>query len=118
MIMETSGQAFYNRQVALLEARDIDGLIATQYAPDAQVIGFDFAVKGQDALRKHFEGYLARLGNLQVVSTDRFAETEDTIFFEATVRITGGEARVYDAFVLHDGKATHHFTGLLGFTPG
>jgi hypothetical protein len=26
-------------------------------------------------------------------------------------------ARVYDSFVLKNGKASHHFTGMLGFTP-
>lgn len=115
--METTGTIFYNRQVAFLEQGDINGLIDSQYAPDAQLISFDVTVKGRQALHKHFEAYLARLGKLKVVSTDKFAETEDSIFFEATVDVSGGQARVYDAFVLRDGKATHHFTGLLGFTP-
>ncbi len=116
-MVDAPGKAFYNRHVIFLESKDIEGLITNQYAPDAELIGFDFAVKGHDALRKHFEGYLARLGDLKIMSTDKFTETEDSIFFEATVRIRGGEARVYDAFVLRDGKATHQFTGLLGFTP-
>jgi hypothetical protein len=115
--MSNPGKAFYDRQVAYLQAKDIDGLIANQYAPDGELIGFDFNVKGSDALRKHFVGYLARLGDIKPLSTDKFTETEDTIFFEATIHITGGVARVYDAFVLKNGKATHHFTGLLGFTP-
>jgi hypothetical protein len=53
------------------------------------------------------------LGGIELKSTDKYTETDDTIFFEATV-VTGafGEAKVYDAFVLRDGKATHHFTGV------
>jgi hypothetical protein len=113
----TPGKAFYNRQVAFLEANDVDGLIANQYAEDAEIIGFDFNYKGREALHKHFIAYMQRLGFIKLKSTDKFTETADTIFFEATVQVAGGEARVYDAFVLRDGKATHHFTGLLGFTP-
>jgi hypothetical protein len=115
--METIGKAFYNRQVAFLEAKDIPGLIATQYAEAAELIGFDFNVKGHQALIKHFENYLDHLGYIKLISTDKFTETPDAIFFEATVEVAGGVARVYDAFVLNNGKAAHHFTGLLGFTP-
>ena len=108
----TPGNAFYRRQIAALEARDLDALLA-QYHPDAAIIGFDFTVKGQAAIRKHMEGYLERLGTLKVQSTDKFTETEDAIFLEATITSRLGEARVYDVFLLRDGKATHHFTGVI-----
>ncbi len=112
----TPGQDFYNRQVAYLEAYDIDGLM-TQYHDDAVVVGFDFTVKGREAIRKYFEGYLERLGSLKVKSTDKFTEIEDAIFFEATI-ITGlGVARVYDVFMLRDGKTTHQFAGVISVTP-
>jgi hypothetical protein len=52
------------------------------------------------------------LGYIDIKSTDKFTETEDTIFFEATVETRLGVAQVYDAFVLKNGKATHHFTGM------
>jgi len=35
------GKAFYQRQIAALEAHDLDALIA-QYHPDAAMIGFDW----------------------------------------------------------------------------
>ncbi len=108
----TPGKAFYQRQIAALEAHDMDALMA-QYHPDATMIGFDFTVKGHAAIRKHFEGYLERLGMLKLKSTDKFTETEDAIFFEATITSRLGEARVYDVYLLQDGKATHHFTGVL-----
>ena len=115
--MASTGKAFYEQQVAFLEAGDVDGLVEQQYNPDAQLIGFDYIVTGQAALRDHFRAYLQRLGGLELLSTDKFTETHDSIFFEATVRVGGGEARVYDAFVLDNGKISHQFTGLLGFTP-
>jgi hypothetical protein len=113
----TPGKAFYQHQLDYLGKLDIEGLVSSQYAADAELVGFDFIVKGSDALRRHFTAYLQRLGQIKLVSTDRFLETEDSIFFEATVKVNGGTARVYDAFLLKSGKATHHFTGLLGFTP-
>lgn len=113
----TPGKSFYDRQVSFLEANDVAGLIASQYAPDAELIGYDLHVKGSESLIKHFTGYLAHLGQIKLVSTDKFMETEDTIMFEATIQVAAGVARVYDSFVLKDGKATHHFTGMLGFTP-
>ncbi len=44
----TPGKAFYQRQIAALEALDMDALMA-QYYPDATIIGFDFTVKGHDS---------------------------------------------------------------------
>ena len=41
----TPGKAFYQRQIAALETRDLDAL-PRQYHPDASTIGFDFTVKG------------------------------------------------------------------------
>jgi hypothetical protein len=108
----TPGWAFYRRQIAILEAHDLNTLL-TQYHPDATIIGFDVIVQGHAAIRKHFEGYLERLGSLKLKSTDRFTETVDSIFFEATIASQLGEARVYDVFLLQNGKATHHFTGLI-----
>jgi hypothetical protein len=113
----TPGKTFYNRQVSFLEANDVPGLIASQYAPDAELVGYDLHVRGTEALIKHFTGYLAYLGGIKLVSTDKFMETEDAIMFEATIKVAAGVARVYDTFVLKDGKAIHHFTGMLGFTP-
>jgi hypothetical protein len=108
----TPGRAFYQRQIAALEAGDLDAIM-TQYYPDACMIGFDFIVRGHAAIRKHFEGYLERLGRLKLKSTDKFTETEDAIFFEATITSDLGEAQVYDVFMLRDGKATHHFSGVI-----
>jgi len=108
----TPGKTFYQRQIAALEAHDMDALLA-QYHPDATMIGFVFTVKGHAAIRKHFEGYLERLGTLKLQSTDKFTETEDAIFFEATITSRLGEARVYDVFLLQNGKTANHFSGVI-----
>ena len=112
----TPGRAFYERQIALLEAGDVDG-VAAQYHDDAALVGFDVTVRGREAIREHMRGYLAHLGTLELRSTDRFTEIEDAIFFEATIRTDLGIARVYDVFILREGRATHQFTGLISVAP-
>jgi hypothetical protein len=113
----TPGKQFYDRQVALLAQNDVPALISSQYHDDAVVVGFGFTRRGKQELLDHFHAYMQQLGYIKLLSTDKFTETDDSIFFEATVETAGGIARVYDVFILRDGKATHHYTGLLGFTP-
>jgi ketosteroid isomerase-like protein len=116
MSQQTPGRAFYEEQIAALETQDIERLMA-QYAEDAVLVTFDATVSGVTALREYFVGYLARLGSMKLLSTDRFTETPDSIYFEATIRTSLVEARVYDVFMLSDGKATHQFAGVLSRSP-
>lgn len=116
--MATPGKAFYDRQVGFLAEKDIDGLIETQYHPDAILLGFDgLNVQGHDALKTHFTGYLDHLGYIKLLSTDKFAEIDDAIFFEATVETAIGIAVVYDVFTFQDGRAIRHFTGIKEVRP-
>jgi hypothetical protein len=110
----TPGRDLYERQIRFLVAKDVDGLIDTNYAPDAELISFQTVVRGREALRQYFRGYVEMLGDIVVESTDKFTETPDAVFFEATVRSALGRVRVYDAFVLRDGQITHHFSGVMG----
>ncbi len=116
--MTTRGMQFYESQLSYLEANDVEGLVPNQYADDAIIVSFDFQRRGQAEILTHFHNYLAQLGYIKLQSTDKFTETDDSIYFEATVKTAGGVAKVYDVFILNDErKATHHFTGLLSFTP-
>jgi len=110
----TPGRALYDRQIQFLLDKDADGLIETNYAPDAELISFQNVIKGSDALKTYFRGYIEMLGDLVIESTDKFAEADDAVFFEATVSSALGRVRVYDAWRLRDGKITHHFTGVMG----
>ncbi|MBK8032942.1 MAG: nuclear transport factor 2 family protein [Anaerolineae bacterium] len=110
-------KAFYERQIEFLANNDAVGLIANQYTEDAELLSFTNHIVGAPALVEYFKGYIANLGYIKLISTDKYTEGDSSIFFEATVETAGGIARVYDVFVLRDGKIAHHFTGLLGFTP-
>jgi len=109
----TPGWQFYQRHLSYFYNKDVDGLVAGDYNEDAVLITFDFNVKGHAAIKQVFHGYLDMIGDLKVKSTDKFTETEDTIFLEATLETSkSGERRVYDAFVLKNGKISYHFTGV------
>jgi ketosteroid isomerase-like protein len=109
---ESPKRRFYEAQIRYLQAGDVDGLIDNQYTDDATLVSFDNQITGNAALKEYFRGYLQMLGTLEVLSTDKFVETDESVFFQATVRSSLGEARVYDAWVLRDGKISHHFTGV------
>jgi len=108
----TPGRTFYEDQIAMLRPGQTDELIDKHYDDDATLVSFQSIVRGREDLKRYFQSYVARLGGLEVISLDQFVETEDSILFEATVRTALGVVKVYDAFVLRDGKATHHFTGV------
>ncbi len=116
MATTTAGQRFYDDQIRYCETRDIRG-IRSHYTDDATLVTFEHQIHGGDAIAEYFIGYLERMAGLRLRSTDKFIETADTIFFEATMDLDAGVARVYYAFVLEDGRGRYHFTGLLDFTP-
>ena len=88
-----------------------------QYTEDATLVSFQNVIRGSDALKEYFRGYLEVLGELELISTDKFQETGDTVFFEATVRTSYGRGRVYDAMVIEDGRIKVHFTGVIDDPP-
>jgi hypothetical protein len=112
MADESPKRQFYEAQIRYLVAGDVEGLIDNQYTDDATLVSFDNQIHGNAALKTYFKGYLEMLGKLEVVSTDKFVETDDALFFEATVNTNFGQAKVFDAWVLRDGKIAYHFTGV------
>jgi SnoaL-like protein len=108
----TWGRRFFDEQIALLQEMKTDELIERHYHSDAVLVSFQGVVRGQEALKHHFRKYMKKLGQLSVLSLDQFVETEDGIFLEASVVTALGKAQVYDAFVVRDGRISHHFTGI------
>lgn len=103
---------FYEKHLGFFFSKDVDGLLASDYAEDCQLVSYDFAVKGHAAMRPIFQNYLAYLGDFTVKSTERFTFTDDSILLEATlVGANFGERKVYDVFVFRNGRAIYHFTG-------
>ncbi|MBK6429899.1 MAG: nuclear transport factor 2 family protein [Anaerolineae bacterium] len=112
MIIDTPGKAFYERQVRYLIAGNPDALVEDNYHEDAVVASFDWTVRGHAALKEHFRNYMRWVQIKEVVTTEKFTESENSVSFEATVRTNRGTVRVYDVFMLKDGKVSYHFTGV------
>lgn len=112
-----SGRKFYDEHVALFQAARTDELIDLHYHDDAVLVSFEKVIRTSRQLKNFFREYRAGLGNFEVVSLDQFVETDGALFFEATVRTKWGDARVYDAFALREGKITHHFAGKIASKP-
>ena len=104
---------FYDEHITLFQAARTDELIERHYHDDAVLVSFEGVIRGAPALKKYLRDYRAALGSFEVLSLDKFVETDGAIFFEATMRTSRGEARVYDAFALREGKITHHFAGMI-----
>jgi hypothetical protein len=117
--MSEKYRAFYERQFALLAEKDHVRLVDEQYHPDAKLININLphVIEGADALKDHFRDYLVQNGFIKLIMTDKYIETDDSFMFEATVETASGIARVYDVFMMRDGRATHHFSGLISFIP-
>jgi hypothetical protein len=111
-LVDSIGRRFLSEQIALLQQAKTDELIERHYHGDAVLISTTNAVRGHQALKEHFRAYVKVLVRIEVISLDGFHETDDSILLEATMRTALGQTKVYDAFVLRDGRATHHFTGV------
>jgi ketosteroid isomerase-like protein len=110
---DTPGWKFFEHHLTYFFNKDVDGLLASDYNDDAVVVSYDFAVKGKDNLKQLFTAYLEMMGDITIKSTEHFRETEDSIMVEATMDTSrAGERKVYDVFVMKNGKISYHFTGL------
>jgi hypothetical protein len=110
--MNDQMRSFYEEQLTYLNAGDAKGLVERHYHPDASLITFDRITTGRDALRALFEAYIKQMGFFQL-KTDKFQATDDGILVEATLTSKAGTNRVYDVFVLQEGRITHHFAGVM-----
>ncbi len=110
---DTPGWKFYQKHLGFFYRKDVDGLVENDYNDDAVCASVDFVVRGRDALRQLFTGYLQAIGDFQVRTTEKFQEADDLVVLEATMDTErAGERKVYDIFVMKDGKIQYHITGV------
>jgi putative intracellular protease/amidase len=109
----SAGRKFFRRHIQYFLDKDVDGLVSHDYTKDAVVQSVDFVVQGPEALRALFTGYLQMIGDFTLNSVDGFIETDNIIQLEATMQTTNaGLRKVYDIFVMKDGKIQRHITGV------
>ena len=110
---DSPGKDLYARRVGLLIDGQVDRQVDEFYHEDAVLVSFDKVVRGHDALKDHFRNFVKWVGLKEVISTDRFTETDHSYFYEATAVTDYGVSRVYDAYYLQESKIVYHFTGVM-----
>ena len=93
-------------------AGDPNRLVEENYLPEATVQSHEWKVTGHEALRAHFANYMRWVKIIEVISTENFSETPNSVCFEATIRSNLGVVKVYDVMTMRDGKIIYHFTGV------
>ena len=110
---ESADFKWYLRHVQFFKDKDVDGLLASDYTDDASLMSYDFALQGKAALKVAFTQYLEMIGDFTLDSTEVFHKVDDKVILEATLTTkNAGIRKVWDVFLLRDGKISHHFTGL------
>ena len=108
----SKGLDFYNKQLAYLTSGDVEGLMRDLYHEDAEMVSFEFVLKGRDAIKKYLaEDEPAQAGNILNFETVQFAESDDVIMFTARVQSEKmGTFIARDALYLQDGKVVRHLS--------
>lgn len=107
-------KTFYDEQLSLLDKGDAEALVNAHYADDIVMIvnsgEAPVIAKGKNEVVNLFSYYLKNVYR-GFVSTEKFIETDDSIFFEATIDTADGPLRVYDVLVVENGKVKRHYSG-------
>jgi hypothetical protein len=107
--MTTTPRALFDRQLRLIEAADLEGLLG-QYHDDAVLLRFDRTVAGKAALREHFAAYLA--GRPRITEVLQVADSDDLVSYQAVVAQGGDEVRAYGAFWVRGERIARQVSGL------
>jgi hypothetical protein len=114
----TPGRKFFDEHMAYIYGNKIDQMIDDQYTPDAVLFSpFDVlntppphVVRGNKALKDFFHTYVSWQGAIQVEKLYDFAETGDSIFFQAIFTSRTGKWVVGDAWHMRGGKIDVHYS--------
>jgi len=107
-------QKFIDNHLRLLAEGDAEKLVENDYHDDAVMVLMlgpePQIVSGKDALKRLFDMYLKNIYR-GFVSFQKLGFSDDSICLEATINTTGGEAKVWDALYMKDGKILRHYSG-------
>jgi ketosteroid isomerase-like protein len=108
-ISPTIARQLFERQLRLIEARDLEGLLG-QYHEDAVLLRFDRTVAGKAALRDHFHAYLAQAPHVKEVT--QLADAGDLVSYQAVMELGGEEVRSYGALWLRGERIARQVSGM------
>jgi len=104
------GQKFLEEHVGYLQKQDFDGLMENHYHEDAELVTFEFVLKGKDAIKQYLAvDQPAQSGKVLGMTMNHYAESDDVIIFTATVNSQKlGVFIARDALYVKDGKVLRH----------
>jgi hypothetical protein len=117
-VSTTHGRKFFDEHMDYIGKKDVDGMIDNQYTEDAVLISpFDILdtppphiVRGNKALKDFFKKYLDWQGSINVESLYDFAETDNSVYFQAIFTSKTGRWFVGDGWHLTGGKIDTHYS--------
>ncbi|HWQ20432.1 MAG TPA: nuclear transport factor 2 family protein, partial [Methanotrichaceae archaeon] len=82
----------------------------SEYHDDAELVAFNFVLKGKDAIRQFFAGDLMkRSGKILAMTEEAYFESDDVILFTMSIKSENtGVVAARDALYLKDGKIFRH----------
>jgi hypothetical protein len=106
----TKGEEIYQDILGYIGKGDIDGLMRDLYHDDAEMVTFEFILKGKNAIKKYLEVDEPRItGKVLGMTTDYFTASDDVIMFKASVKTEKfGTIKADDALFLKEGKVFRH----------
>lgn len=96
------------RQLDGLADMDLEALM-TNYADDAVLVRFDGSANGIGAIRKGLQEYLAL--RPEVLSIRDYTQTDDVIFYRASMRLAGQPENAFGTLVIRNGKIWRQTAG-------
>ena len=106
----SKGQEFLQQMSAYKSRQDWDGLLENLYHDDAEVISFDFILRGKEEIKKHYVEGGEVTGKVTGVSMDYFTESDDVVMYKGTISTEDRTIKSDEAFYLKDGKVLRQIT--------
>jgi ketosteroid isomerase-like protein len=103
------GREFLTRFLEQLQRQDIDEFMES-YHEDAELVAFNFVLKGKHAIRQYFvENMFKKMGKILDMNDEAYFESDDTILFTLSINAENlGAAIARDALYLNNGKIFRH----------
>jgi hypothetical protein len=105
----SSGRAFHQKYLAALQAGNLEDLLSL-YHPDAILLSSGAAFNGVLGIAEFFRSRFGGVGSFKAAPSGEPVEGPDSLACETSLEKAGAHARIFDGFVLRDGRATYHFT--------
>jgi hypothetical protein len=114
----TKAIEFHEHYLTFHKENNANGLADEFFSEDIHLLTSNVNIKGREAVREMFQNLFAVESGFTPLSVQNITNDTDYVWFEATVKSSLGERRVYDVMLLNEGKVCVQLVGqLLGVLP-